>query len=482
MQRGLMPTGSAASTAPYSGNRDGRRKPFLFVKGERVKLSDIKWDASIYPRSKWSTATVDRYADAMLAGDTFPALIVEAGTNRLLDGKHRMLAYEKIGIEEAPTSAVVVPEGIPVKLYALSLSAKHGDRASNADTKDVIRETWSALDEEKAPGKMVSKLLGLSEGTVSGYVSDLLAKRREERRAKALRLSLLGWTQAEIAERLGCSQQSVSSDTKNFDSELFGSGHTDEEIALRLGLPVQIVKAIQLREKSDAERMKALDIKVQPYDVWNFQGCHDLMGDKHPGRIPGEIVCHALWYWTKPGDLVVDPMAGSGTTLDACLLMGRKCRGYDIDLHHNRVDVEQHDLTTGWPETVSKAALVFWDPPYFDKMDGGYVEGSISALDPEAYMDWFKLRFEELASAVKKDARLAFLMSDWDPENAKRHANHSGIFLWDYVRMLQETGWTVRRQIQVPLPTQQVHPDIVTKFRESRRMARLGRWLLECEK
>jgi transcriptional regulator with XRE-family HTH domain len=322
---------------------------------------------------------------------------------------------------------------------------------------------------------------------VSEFASDILAKRREERRAKALRLTRLGWTQQQIAARLGVSQPTVNGDIKNFEPELLNSGHKPEEIALRLGVPVQIVLAQQFDGAPDEERMKALGIKVQPYDVWQFPGCHDLMGDRHPGRIPGELLCHVLYFFTKPGDLVVDPMAGSGTTLDACLLMGRKARGYDIDARHERTDIEAHDLSTGWPDTVTKAALVFWDPPYFDKMDhasigdDGYIEGSISGLDPDEYLAWFADRFAELHKQVKPGTRFAFLMSDWDPENAKRHQGHAGIFVWDYADRLRDAGWTLRRHIQVPLSTQQVHPDIVNKFRASRRLARLERYLLVAE-
>lgn len=68
-----------------------------------------------------------------------------------------------------------------------------------------------------------------------------------------------------------------------------------------------------------------------------------------------------------------------------------------------------------------------------------------------------------------------------DPENAKDHKDHPGIFLWDYADLLRSSGWRLTRQIQVPLSTQQVHPDIVGKFRESRRLARLERYLLVAE-
>jgi hypothetical protein len=242
------------------------------------------------------------------------------------------------------------------------------------------------------------------------------------------------------------------------------------------------VYAKQLEGTDDAVRFDKIGIKIQPYDVWNFHGCHDLMGDAHPGRIPGELVCHALYYYTKPGDLVVDPMAGSGTTLDAALLMGRKARGYDIDHRHERVDVEQHDLSKGWPDSIKKASLVFWDPPYFDMMDksyrsDGYVDGSISGLSPDEYLESLREMFTSFAKKAGSGTTLAFLMMDWDPRRGD-HADHPGIYIWDYVEALRGAGLEMERQIQCPMPTQQIHPDIVLKFREQRRMARLGRYLL----
>lgn len=237
-------------------------------------------------------------------------------------------------------------------------------------------------------------------------------------------------------------------------------------------------------DPDDESVLLKVGIKVQPYDVWQFNSSHAGFGSQHPGRIPGELVAHVLYFFTKRGDTVLDPMAGSGTTLDVCRLMGREGVGFDIDHRHGRDDIRPHNLSLGWPEAVSSADLIFWDPPYFDKMDAasigtdGYIDGSISGLTPGEYLDFFAARFGDLHKSCKPGARLAFLMSDWDPENAKRHQDHAGIYLWDYVDLLQTAGFTVTRQIQVPLPTQQVHPDIVLKFRASRRLARLERYLL----
>lgn len=457
-----------------------------------VPLTQVVWDPDIYPRAKWSTTTIDRYVDALEAGDEFPPVVVEAGTMRLLDGKHRLEAHKKAGRETISVEERPVPEGMSAKYFAATLSAKHGDRMSNADLKVIAEEDFEANPtlSQKDWGTRV----GLSASTVSRMVSHITDRLRRERASKSWRLTRLGWTQAEAGERLGVKQATISEDIGNshlqdFDTAL-GPDWNEKGLAQeaeRLDVPLTDAWAAALSGLDDRQRLDRLGIKVQPYDVWHFSSCHDLMGDRHPGRIPGELVAHALYFLTEPGDLVVDPMAGSGTTLDACLLMGRKARGYDIDHRHDRVDVEQHDLGDGWPAAVEKASLVFWDPPYYDKMDhgtigdDGYIEGSISGLGPDGYLDWFTKRFEELRSAVRPGTRLAFLMSDWDPENAKRHQGHRGIFLWDYADRLRDAGWALRRQVHVPLPTQQVHPDIVNKFRAARRLARLERYLLVAE-
>jgi len=49
-------------------------------------------------------------------------------------------------------------------------------------------------------------------------------------------------------------------------------------------------------------------------------------------RFPSEIVETALEKYTRPGESVLDPFCGSGTTLVACLAHGRKAVGADIDI------------------------------------------------------------------------------------------------------------------------------------------------------
>ena len=48
-------------------------------------------------------------------------------------------------------------------------------------------------------------------------------------------------------------------------------------------------------------------------------------------KCPPPLVRYALQYYSKPGELVLDPMVGSGTALVEARLMGRNSVGYEID-------------------------------------------------------------------------------------------------------------------------------------------------------
>jgi DNA modification methylase len=481
---------------------------------KQIQINDVVYDGSIYPRVKPSSSVIAEYADALAGGANFPPIILEQGTNRLLDGYHRWKAHFKLRDEyqlsleqangeklpEPPTKIKaefhVVPEGIEPKLYALYLSAQNGYRPADSEKETVAQEQFT-----KYPGtpiKTIAKYTGVSEKSVRKYIKPLMAKFEEDRRSVILRLEALGWTQQEIADKLqtlwpdakGTSRVSVTEFLSENGSFLFSTkndldrGHEPGTIAQRYGLPEILAWSIALDGLSDQERMKRLGINIQPYDVWNFAKCHDLFGDKHPGRIPGEIVAHVLYFFTKPGDTVIDPMAGSGTTADVCLAFGRKCYAFDIDSRHERPDIISHNIAVdGWHERVKKADLIFWDPPYFEKMDSGnigddgYIEGSISKLPRDMYLEFFAQRLTEARQMVKPGTRLAFLMSDWDDNTGERE----GIFVWHYADIIRQAGWKLTRHIQAPLSTQQVHPDIVNKFRNARRLARLERYLFIAE-
>jgi len=53
---------------------------------------------------------------------------------------------------------------------------------------------------------------------------------------------------------------------------------------------------------------------IQHFDVWPFASSGTE--SSYFGKMPLAVVENLLWAFTEPGDIVVDPFAGGGTTID----------------------------------------------------------------------------------------------------------------------------------------------------------------------
>ena len=72
---------------------------------------------------------------------------------------------------------------------------------------------------------------------------------------------------------------------------------------------------------------------MQPTTLWEYPSQHygsGVQGDpRYVGATPSYVIWNLLQRYTDPGDLVVDPMCGSGTTVEAALRLGRNVVGVD---------------------------------------------------------------------------------------------------------------------------------------------------------
>lgn len=50
----------------------------------------------------------------------------------------------------------------------------------------------------------------------------------------------------------------------------------------------------------------------------------------HPAQMPTELARRAVMLYTMPGDIVIDPFSGSGTTHAVCIRTGRAFCGADL--------------------------------------------------------------------------------------------------------------------------------------------------------
>jgi hypothetical protein len=147
---------------------------------------------------------------------------------------------------------------------------------------------------------------------------------------------------------------------------------------------------------------------IRVYNSWVFGENDPRFGIPHPGRVPGQIAGNLIYYYTQPGDLVVDPMAGGGSTLDVAKFMGREALGYDVV--PKRPDVEQWDISKGFPEECQDAQLIFMDPPYWNVIDEKYSEKSSSALSLEKFREWLVTLIANASQTVKIGGFISLLI------------------------------------------------------------------------
>jgi len=120
---------------------------------------------------------------------------------------------------------------------------------------------------------------------------------------------------------------------------------------------------VKLIEGSQIKLYEPRDFSLEKTTVWSFE--HRGNWATHRGNYRGnwapQIPRNLILRYSQPGDLVLDQMVGSGTTLIECKLLGRNGIGVDINLHALMVAYNRLDFTyiaPGiYPSTTQKLYL-----------------------------------------------------------------------------------------------------------------------------
>ena len=377
-----------------------------------VNVSDLTWESSVYPRGGKSEKTLEAYVEALTIGAQFPPIKIQRVFNYadgnettkatiILDGIHRWFAFKEKGIKKiAAVEWKKEPLDYEKSKVALLLESaecniSHGDRLSPRDKKRIAREIVASDPECKWTEAALAEKLGVIQQTVNTWISDIRARQKASRNAVILRLSRLGCPQEKIAEITGVTRGRVAQITNNTNfseiGNLLSQGHDMDYIARHYNMDLTLAWALRLEGKTDQEKFKELGWGLRTWDQWNFNDClpreihvndkhsvfhwgDERFGDDWPGRIPAQLVAHTLFYFTKRGDLVLDPMAGGAVVSDVCLVFERKCQSFDLVTLDNRPEIQYHywdSQDMSWP-TRKKPDLIFFDPPYYTKKEKAY--------------------------------------------------------------------------------------------------------------
>jgi len=376
-----------------------------------VEIDKIRYIKELYPRQGIDEEAIKRYRTAL---DKLPPIVISK-EYILIDGYHRLIAHKIEGRTRIEAEILDIDKD-KILIEAIKRNATHGKQLTYEEKKWLARRLYEEHHGELTQ-KEIAEILAVGNGTVSSWCSDINQRKREERKQKAIELYLdyLSYpTQEDVAKALDIGRTTVTGYVEKLKSEL--SDNPPDSLQL--------------------------------YNVWRFQQCDPRYGMDYPGRIPGQIVENLLWYYTEPFDLVVDPMAGGGTTVDVCKAMYRRYVAFDINPIEEK-GIRKNDVRNGIPLPKSEVDFIFLDPPYWRLQR--YTDKSISFGSYEEWCNFMKKLASECYRIVKKGGHVALLVEAFLDEK------ETGEFLdlpCDCKGWFEDAGFKQVYKISVPMTSE----------------------------
>lgn len=427
-----------------------------------IPVSAVRYVKELYPRLKPLDDVIERYRDAL---ENLPPIVV-AKDGVLVDGYHRWQAHVREGAENISAENLGNLSDAEIIRESVKRNAAHGQQLSTADKSALARKLWPQLahlgdetvpDPDDSKGKKripapdsrtaeLMEMLAVGWRSIQRWTKDARDAELAERQEKAWDLWLDCLSERQVAEIV--------------------LGDDDKRPTVQKWLDSfrQLAQFIQPPESR------------QHFDIWQFTHADKGSGQQsYFGAVPPQVLENLLWFWTEPGEIVIDLFAGSGTTVDVAKAMGRRVWASDIRGNHYspHLPIHQHDATAGWPDDAPrKADLVFLDPPYWQQAAGRY------SAEPNEMAEMDLAPFYESWAAVAKAAmehsgRVAYIISptQLDDGSVIDHAT-------DMIAPFKENGWRVERRIIVPYQTQQATGQQVEWARKNKRLLKLYRDLV----
>lgn len=178
--------------------------------------------------------------------------------------------------------------------------------------------------------------------------------------------------------------------------------------------------------------MQDLEFKKEITTVWSFpeRGKWVTHNGSYRGNFAPQIPRNIILRYSNEGDIILDPMVGSGTTLIETKLLKRKGIGYDIN--PQSVELTRINLLFKYENTYEQIVkvgdvrnlneiddnsidLIITHPPYLNiiKYSKGNIEGDLSNIaDVKEFCNELEKGVIELYRVLKEDKFCAILIGD----------------------------------------------------------------------
>lgn len=413
------------------------------------KVSDIVFREDLYPRIKHDPSLVQRYAENI---ELLPPIEVNQN-NILIDGFHRWTAHRKLEREEIEVTVTETPS--ENELFALSIerNSKHGMQLNEEDKKNTAIRLYSGgagLEKQR-----ISKVLSVSLRQINNYLTTIDKNLKEQRDKTILEMWMSCYTQEEIAAAVDLPRKTV-----------------DDKIGELANLEMFPKSPKLLATFQD-------ELFTTPlYNVWKWNTCTN--GTDHFGKSEQTIVDNLIYLYTNPFDIVVDPFAGGGSTVDICK---KRLRRYWVSdrkpIPERENEIRQFDIAAGVPplnRNWSEVSLTYLDPPYWKQAEGKYSNDAsdLANMSREEFTATLSGLIKEISKRQSKGA-IALLIqpTQWKSPN-KEYSDH----VFDIVSAVGNKKLIVENRVSCPYTSEQYNPQQVEYAKREKKLLVLTRELI----
>lgn len=420
-----------------------------------INLSKITFDESIYPRvDGHKPAHVQELFQHLESIEAEKELITVNQDYKILNGRHRHLAYLKLADGSDPVIKVIV-----------------------VNTRDSLEDEDIAYE--------------IDAKAALGFTS-------EDRALRCRKLYNRGYSVKTIAEKAKVSLSFATEATKKQRddeaealnkkiAEMWFACRTNEEISREASKhPTTISEKILTFKENNFKNIflestlfsNDKDFKPPIYNLWNYsKKSTDLT---HFGNSEPAIVDNLLYLYTEPYDIVVDPFAGSGSTIDVCK---NRLRRYWVSdrkpIVERQGEIRQLDIVKELPSLNrlwSDVSLTYLDPPYWKQAEGKYSKDA-EDLANMSLEDFTRSVIDIVKGIASKQSKGAIALliqpTQWKADN-RQFTDH----VFDIVKGVNIKKLTLHNRVSCPYSTQQYNQQQVNTAKDEKILLVLTRELI----